>query len=108
MKVHIGSLDYDLTTTTEPLKSVLLEDTEDNDFLMGLVEEPFCKITISKNFPKQTREQSFWHETVHAMMAELGQRDLYDDEAFIDSMAKQLHMFFKRNDIKKIYEKLDG
>ena len=108
MKIHIGSLDYDLITTTKPLERILLKDVEDNDLLMGLVEEPFCKITISKNFPKQTREQSFWHETIHAIMAELGQNDLLEDEAFVDSLAKQIHMFLKRNDINKIYEKLGG
>lgn len=102
MKIHIGSLDYDVVFVKN------FDDDTDEQISLGKCDEPLCKITINNAFPKQTMQQTFWHEVLHAMMMELGQTDLYNNETFIDTMAKQLHMFFKRNDIKKIYEKFDG
>ena len=103
MKVHIGSLDYDLVVTEDKI-----EYGNPDDEILGLCEEYQCRIVVAKNYPKQTKQQTFWHEVIHAMMMELGQKDLFDDEGFTDSMAKQLHMFFKNNKVEKIYEKLDG
>jgi hypothetical protein len=100
MKIKLGSLDYDLVMTDKKI------EFEEEDMVLGLIEEPKCTITIYKNVPNQTKEQTFWHETIHGMMAELGQYDLFENEGFIDAFAKQLHMFLKRNDINKIYDKL--
>ena len=101
MKVRLGSLDYDLIVTAEKMP---WEDGE----AIGMIEEDFCRITVSKNFPQQSRIQSFWHEVVHGMFFELGQKELAEDEGLVDALAKQISFFVKSNNIEKIYQKLDG
>lgn len=100
MKIHIGSLDYDLIMQSEKMP---YEDGE----AIGMIEEDFCRISISKNFPQQTKRQSFWHEVVHGMMIELGMHELVNDEGFVDAFGKQIYAFMQKNDVKKIYDKLD-
>lgn len=98
MKVNIGSVQYDLK-----MKDKIFEDGQR---FRGTLEECKWLIEISKEFPKQAREQTFWHEVVHGILYEIGEQELNADEGFVDAFAKQLYMFNKNNNINKIYEKL--
>ena len=65
-------------------------------------------ISINKKYPVQTRKQTFWHEVVHAMLDEIGEEELCEDEGFVDAFAKQLYGLIHRNKIDKIYDYLGG
>jgi hypothetical protein len=55
-------------------------------------------IHISKNFhgykiPFDSKEQTLYHEVLHAIMSEIGRDDLNNDEVFIQSTSLLLHQF---------------
>lgn len=103
MKIVIGSCNYKLSLNTadyiqKKFKSFLKED----DITSGIISPLDATIHISNNFPLQTRVQTFLHECIHGMFDELGQSGLYCDEDLVDSLAKQLYIFLKKNDLNKI------
>ena len=113
MKVVIGSTDYDLKLVAETVldgKMNTLSDgkIEDGGVCAGCLERFENVISINKKYTHQTRKQTFWHEAVHAMLDELGEEELCEDEGFVDAMAKQIYSFINRNKIDKIYEYLGG
>lgn len=104
MKVAIGVTDYDLKKiSTEDMleKSEGIIDVE--EAVVGCLERFSYIISINKDFGTQAKQQTFWHETVHAMLDEIGESELCEDEDFVDAFAKQIYGFIRRNKIDKIY-----
>lgn len=109
MKVVVGVTEYDLKIVdAEVVKDKADGHLSSVDAYAGCIEEFEGKISINKCYPAQTKKQTFWHEVVHAMLAEIGEADLNDDEGFVDAFAKQIYGFIQRNKIDKIYEYLGG
>lgn len=55
-------------------------------------------IKIAQHFygqliPQDSQERNFYHELVHAILDELGKRELSSDESFIDSFSALLYQF---------------
>ena len=58
---------------------------------IGLIK--IAKTFFGKDIPKDAQEQTTYHEIVHAILNELGQDKLSDDENFVQSFALLLHQF---------------
>ena len=61
---------------------------------------PLCEIVIrevfdGKKIPEDTKEQTLYHEVVHAIFQELGREELYKDEQLVQSFSLLLHQFAK-------------
>jgi len=86
-----------------------MTDETNGGMLVGGVMNPMLNTRrINKYNPNQTKKQSFLHECVHAMLDELGQDDLFEDESFVDSFSKQLYGFYMNNNLEKIFKFLEG
>jgi len=103
LKVRIGSTDYALTLVNEDkINRYFDEEMTKSSVIAGCIHSLMGTIEINDKMPKQARMQSFLHECVHGMLTELGIEDLNSDEGFVDSMAKQLYVFFRDNNYEKI------
>lgn len=49
------------------------------------------EIHISKDIPRSKIESVFFHELTHAILAIMGQQELYNDETFIEVFSGLLH-----------------
>ena len=105
MKVKIGVTEYDLKLISDQEIMTIFSDANDDDentFVGGLVSLAKNTIRINKDFPLQTRVQSFFHECVHAMLDEIGESELFQDEDFVDAFSKQIYGLFTANKLDKI------
>lgn len=59
------------------------------DFERGII------VLCSSNMADDRIEQTFWHETVHAILYAMGESDLSSDEKFVDKLASLLHQVIK-------------
>lgn len=96
MKIRIGCSKYDLLKSKN-----LLEDGR-----LGDVHSGFKKINIYDGFDAQTKRQTFWHEAVHAMLAEIQEGDLSSDEKLVSNLGNTIYAFLEDNSIDKIYKTL--
>lgn len=65
---------------------------------LGQTESPLLKIKIAKEWqnkkvPEESKEQTLIHEVVHAVLDELQQYDLSQDECFVQSFSLLLNEF---------------
>lgn len=106
MKVKIGVTEYDLKLISDQEITAIFseanEEDVENSFVGGLVSLAQNTIRINKDFPLQTRVQSFFHECVHAMLDEIGESELFQDEDFVDAFSKQIYGLFTANKLDKI------
>lgn len=100
MKTQIGATNYELLLMPQSQLSELL--SEDMSDALAYINNVDCVICVSNDMPIQTMQQSFFHEVVHGMLEEIGERDLNSDEGFVEAMAKQLYSFYTRNNTEKI------
>lgn len=100
MNIRIGSVDYNLKhgEISESIKEELNEDVS------GYIDEKNAVIEISDKLNPNIGLQTLWHEIVHGMLFELGMDELSSDEGFVDSLAKQIFIFHRDNNIGKLYE----
>jgi len=61
------------------------------------------EIHIQNGYPQETREQVLLHEVVHGMLSETGEKDLAENEQFVELMSRQLFTFIKENDLDKVF-----
>ena len=52
-------------------------------------------LPVGKNFTKSNQEQTFWHETTHAIFDVLSYPKHYTDEALVDRIGQCLHQIDK-------------
>ena len=106
MKVKIGVTEYDLKLISDQEITTIFSDANDDDvenaFVGGLVSLAQNTIRINKDLPLQTRVQSFFHECVHAMLDEIGESELFQDEDFVDAFSKQIYGLFTANKLDKV------
>jgi hypothetical protein len=92
-KVTVGCFDYDIAETDE----VLLVDGRK---CSGLIDynKHIIKISNEENFSEQSKEQTFWHEAVHAIIdyRRVGYGKA-DEETFVDELATGLYLLCKQN-----------
>jgi Zn-dependent peptidase ImmA (M78 family) len=106
MKVKIGVTEYDLKLISDKEMKASFSDANDSDaentFVGGLISLAQNTIRINKDLPLQTRIQSFFHECVHAMLDEIGESELFQDEDFVDAFSKQIYGLFTANKLDKV------
>lgn len=106
MKVKIGVTKYDLKLISDQEITAIFSDANkedvENTFIGGLVSLEQNTIRINKDLPLQTRVQSFFHECVHAMLDEIGESELFQDEDFVDAFSKQIYGLFTANKLDKV------
>lgn len=100
--VKIGSLKY----LTKILPKNLIKEEFGQD-AVAAINNISCEMLLPNDIPLSVSQQSFFHESVHGMLDELGMYELNDNEGFVDALAKQLYVFFTENDIAKIMKILD-
>ena len=57
----------------------------------GLCEPDISTIYLASSSPKDRLESVFYHELVHAILATMGQNELYADERFVEVFSGLLH-----------------
>ena len=92
-KILIGCYDYNIEVTSD----ILLVD---NRKCKGLIEyeKQLIRISASPEISEQSREQTLWHEIVHAIINY--RRVNYggaDEETFVDELATGLYLLCKSN-----------
>ena len=106
MKVKIGVTEYDLKLVSDQEIKNSFADANDGDaentLVAGLVNLAHNTIRINKDLPFQTRVQGFFHECVHAMLDEIGESELFQDEDFVDAFSKQIYGLFTANKLDKV------
>lgn len=108
MKFNVGVTEYNLNLLSfQDLQDGVAEETECQN-VFGYCHPILNVINVSKDIPKQSRKQVFWHEVTHAILYEIGQGDLYYDEDFVDALSKQIYGVFKNNKLDKVYSFLEG
>ena len=103
MKVKIGVTNYDLNVlTADKIVEAFGEDDVEGT-LCGFLDPPYNMIRVNNEIPTQAMIQTFFHECTHAMLWEIGQEELYDDEGFVEAMSKQIFGLIQNNKLNKIY-----
>lgn len=69
-------------------------DNWDHDDVVGLYDPMNHRITVVVN-SQQMMEHAFFHELIHCILFALGQNELSEDEAFVDTFAGLLHQALK-------------
>jgi len=67
---------------------------------LGICFSPLCLIKIQmvfdgKPIPEESQEQTLFHEVVHAILDEIGERDMSSNEKFVQSFSLLMRQFFK-------------
>jgi hypothetical protein len=94
MKARIGCSRYDIKKGNKKF------DTE----ILGAVHSDNKQIVIYDGVNAETAKQVFWHEIVHAMLAEIERDDLSDNENFVNILSKHIYAFLEDNSIEKLYK----
>jgi Zn-dependent peptidase ImmA (M78 family) len=80
-KVKVGALTYKIT----------LDDRLHEDHgLMGQVNPVDTIIKIASGLSEQQRTVTLLHELTHAMLKEIGERELYGNEDFVERFSNML------------------
>lgn len=62
---------------------------------LGTTDNSKAEIHILKSLPSPVKEQTFYHELVHAIQFSMGKPQEQHDEQFTDGFATFLHQYFK-------------
>ena len=54
----------------------------------------------------EKKSQVLWHEIVHAMLDEMGESELSENEKFVDVLAKHIYGVLTRNNHQQIVDEL--
>ena len=57
------------------------------------------KIVDGANFPTQEIDHTFFHELIHAILREIGEKELNDNERFVDTFSNVLYQVFTDNEL---------
>lgn len=98
MKLRIGCSEYEIKNNTN-----ILEDGE-----LGNVHPHRKVINIYNGFGEQNVQQTIWHEIVHAMLHELNENELYENERLVNGLGVMVHRFIQDNDLNKLYKTIGG
>lgn len=92
-KVKIGAHEYE----------VVLRDDLDADDFMGVCRPTKLKIFVDGNLPQSQREETFFHEVLHAIFHLLGKRQevASDEEKEVQPLGHAIYQFLKDNDLLK-------
>lgn len=52
---------------------------------------------LSEKIPYSSKERTFFHELVHAMLYHIGERDLSSNEQFVDALSGVMHQYVSEN-----------
>lgn len=88
-KIKIGGMEYQI-------KEVEFDKTDD-DVILGECRFETEEILINKNLSDSRKEQTIFHEMVHAMLFEAGSNE-YDNEILVNQLGLIMYQVFKDND----------
>jgi hypothetical protein len=109
LKVFVGSTEYDLKMASNAvIKADYCSGWGDEVVISGTMHPILCDIKINSQIPQQAKEQALFHELVHAMLEEIGAKELSEDEGFVDSFSKQIFSLLKKNNMDKIMSFIGG
>jgi len=69
--------------------------SEDNVGEWKPAQQEILVLPVGKKFTKSNQEQTFWHETMHAIFDVLSYPDHYVDEQLVDRIGQCLHQIDK-------------
>jgi Zn-dependent peptidase ImmA (M78 family) len=75
-----------------------------NNEYLGLIDTHTQEIFLKKSLPEDKKLQTLYHEVLHAIFAQMGQYDLYENEQVIQQLATAIHQLHKDNDVKGLLE----
>ena len=91
-KIKIGGMEYQV-------KEVKFGESN-GDVTLGECHFETAEILINKNLSDSRKEQTLFHEMVHAMLFEAGSIE-YDNEELVNQLGLIMYQVFKDNDFKQ-------
>jgi hypothetical protein len=81
-----------------------VEDSEHLPGAFGITNSGLAKILLLSDLPEQVKEQTFYHELVHAILFAMGKPQDQHDEVFVDGFATFLHQFSNTIEYNSAFE----
>ncbi|MFC6315184.1 MULTISPECIES: ImmA/IrrE family metallo-endopeptidase [Lapidilactobacillus] len=94
-KVKVGSITYQV-------KQEHIDKTDDGLYQFGVTDYLNAVITINSDYPQERKEQTFFHELMHAVFFESSNSDQAADERLVDSTGLMLYQVFKENELANL------
>lgn len=94
-KVKVGSITYQV-------KQEHIDKTDDGLYEFGVTDYLNAIITINSDYAQERREQTFFHELMHAVFFESSNSEQAADERLVDSTGLMLYQVFKENDVTNL------
>ena len=91
-KIKIGGMEYQV-------KEVEFDKSDDN-VILGECRFEKAEILINEKLSDNRKEQTIFHEMVHAMLFEAGSIE-YDDEILVNQLGLIMYQVFKDNDFNQ-------
>lgn len=97
LDVHIGGQRWGVYLVGPKSKYLL---NEERGFDSGKCHYDKCRIAISKALDEQAREDTLWHELLHALLYVTGAEKVYDcdadkDEELVAKLTPAMHRLLK-------------
>lgn len=91
-KIKIGGMEYQV-------KEVEFDKSDDN-VILGECRFEKAEILINENLSDSRKEQTLFHEMVHAMLFESGSNE-YDNEELVNQLGLIMYQVLKDNDFNQ-------
>ena len=88
-RIKIGPMEF----TIEAVNDL----QEGNAKLLGKINSADLILHVDDSLPKQAMEQTIWHESLHAILEQLGQVKHAGDESLVDPLAYMIYLFVQNN-----------
>ena len=88
-KIKIGNLTY----------IIKISNKREEQDVMGSTYIKTQDIIISRNIKREKQEETFFHEIIHAILEDMRERELGDNEKFVHGMARILYQSLKDSNL---------
>ena len=96
MKVKLNSTTYKISQQNNPTPG------DDEVSCCGYLDEYKKRIVIDKGLPKHVKTLTLIHELTHALLIEMGEYELTNDERFVEGFSRQIYSFLQNNNVVKL------
>lgn len=96
MKVKLNSTTYKISQQNN------LTAGDDEVSCCGYLDEYKNRIVIDKGLPKHVKTLTLIHELTHALLIEMGEYELTNDERFVEGFSRQIYSFLQNNNVVKL------
>lgn len=103
--INILNVPYRVIIDSNELKKVCEEYDTDPDTISGIFLEQPAKILVASDIPHSLQVHALFHEILHAIGHTIGNKDLAEDELFVDALARALASVLESKQLLKFLMK---